>query len=67
MDKKSGICPIMSFRTSFSKEAAVPCVQDKCAFWDMTYDKCGQVSQAERITDAIEYLRNELHSLVIKS
>lgn len=65
-DKKGGICPVMSFRSSFSKEAAVPCVAEKCAFWDDLYQKCGQVSQAERTADALQRVHDKLHDLMIK-
>ncbi len=64
--KKSALCPIMSFRTSFSKDAAVPCVTDKCAFWDDLYGKCGQISQAERMTDSMQRIHEKLHDMMIK-
>lgn len=64
--RKAGICPVMSFRSSFSKEAAVPCVTDRCAFWDDLYGKCGQISQAERHTDALRMIHDKLHDLMIK-
>lgn len=64
--KKSGICPIMSFRSSFSKETAVPCMFEKCAFWDDLYEKCGQVAQAERIGDSLQMIHDKLHDLMIK-
>lgn len=67
-DKKNpGFCPIMSVRSSFSKEAMVPCITDKCAFWDTLYDKCGQISQAERISDALNWIKDELHTISIRS
>lgn len=64
--KKGGLCPIMSFRASFSKDAAVPCVTDKCAFWDDLYGKCGQISQAERTADAMQRIHEKLHDMMIK-
>ena len=64
--KKGGICPVMSFRESFVKENAVPCVMDKCAFWDDLYGKCGQVSQAERMSDALQRIQEKLHDMMIK-
>ncbi|MBT9544542.1 MAG: hypothetical protein IV090_04075 [Candidatus Sericytochromatia bacterium] len=64
--KKSGLCPIMSFRASFSKDAAVPCVTDKCAFWDDLYGKCGQISQAERMADSMQRIHEKLHDMMIK-
>lgn len=64
--RKAGICPVMSFRSSFSKEAAVPCVTDRCAFWDDLYGKCGQISQAERHADALRMIHDKLHDLMIK-
>lgn len=64
--KKGGICPIMSFRASFSKEAAVPCVMERCAFWDDLYGKCGQISQAERTADAMQRIHDKLHDMMIK-
>lgn len=65
-EKKGGICPVMSFRSSFSKDAAVPCVTDRCAFWDDLYGKCGQISQAERTADALQRIQDKLHDLMIK-
>lgn len=64
--KKGGICPVMSFRSSFSKDAAVPCVMDRCAFWDDLYGKCGEISQAERTADALERIQSKLHDLMVK-
>jgi hypothetical protein len=64
--KKTGLCPIMSFRASFSKEAAVPCVMDKCAFWDDLYGKCGQIAQAERLADSLHRIQDKLHDMLIK-
>jgi hypothetical protein len=64
--RKAGICPVMSFRSSFSKEAAVPCVTDRCAFWDDLYGKCGQISQAERTADALRMIQDKLHDLMVK-
>lgn len=64
--RKAGICPVMSFRSSFSKEAAVPCVTERCAFWDDLYLKCGQVAQAERTADALRQIQDKLHDLMVK-
>ncbi len=64
--RKGGICPVMSFRSSFSKDAAVPCVMDRCAFWDDLYGKCGEISQAERTADALRMIQDKLHDLMIK-
>jgi hypothetical protein len=64
--KKGGLCPVMSFRASFSKDAAVPCVTDKCAFWDDLYGKCGQISQAERLGDSLQRIQEKLHDMMIK-
>lgn len=61
--KNLGICPVMSFRSSFSKEAAVPCVAAKCAYWDDLYEKCGQVAQAERVSDALDRLYDKIHDI----
>ncbi|PIQ24760.1 hypothetical protein COW36_23605 [bacterium (Candidatus Blackallbacteria) CG17_big_fil_post_rev_8_21_14_2_50_48_46] len=65
-EKKGGLCPIMSFRASFSKDAAVPCVGDKCAFWDDLYGKCGQIAQAERLSDSLQRVHEKLHDMMIK-
>lgn len=64
--KKGGICPVMSFRTAFTKEAAVVCVTDRCAFWDDLYGKCGQISQAERMADSMQRIQEKLHDMMIK-
>jgi hypothetical protein len=64
--KKNAICPVMSFRSSFSKDAAVPCVSEKCAFWDDLYGKCGQIAQAERMADSMQRIQDKLHDMMIK-
>lgn len=64
--KNPGICPVMSFRSSFSKDAAVPCVTNRCAFWDDLYGKCGQISQAERTADSLQRVYDKLHDMMIK-
>ena len=66
-DKPPRFCPVMSLRSSFSKEAMVPCIAEKCAFWDDLYGKCGQISQAERLADALSMLKDEIHTMAIRS
>lgn len=57
------VCPIMSLRSSASKEAIVNCIESKCAFWDSIYNKCSQVSSSERLSEALEQLQMALNDM----
>jgi hypothetical protein len=55
---KTGICPILTTGNN-----AVPCIQDKCAFWEELYQKCGYICDGDKVADAMSQMLNVLNDM----
>ncbi len=55
---KTGICPILTTGNN-----AVPCIQDKCAFWEDLYQKCGYICDGDKIADALGQVLSTLNDM----
>jgi hypothetical protein len=55
---KNGICPILT-----NGNNAVPCIQEKCAFWEEMYQKCGYICTGEKVADALERIMYTLNEM----
>lgn len=55
---KNGICPILTTGNS-----AVPCIHDKCAFWEDLYQKCGYICDGDKVADALNQVISTLNDM----
>lgn len=55
---KNGICPILTTGNN-----AVPCIHDKCAFWEDLYQKCGYICDGDKISDALAQMLSTLNDM----
>jgi len=55
---KTGICPILTTGNN-----AVPCIQDKCAFWEDLYKKCGYICDGDKIADSLDKILSTLNDM----
>jgi len=56
--QQSLICPILT-----NANNAVPCIKDKCAFWDDLYLKCGYICTGDKINSLLEQMNNTLNDI----